>query len=321
MRNIFSDLPFENQRLPEVEVLLATFNGEAFIAEFLESLLQQEGVRIHLRVSDDGSTDETLEIVKTYEDKFESFKILIGPAKGPNANFLYLIEESSHEYVALADQDDLWEKEKLITQISHLRGSAPQLICHDRRVIDVKGSEIRCSQIRVRVLNLKNALVENVVFGNTILLNQQGVDLIRSHKSSNLFIYDSYIYLIFSCFGQITFIQKPLTDYRLHNNNLVGIPNTYLRFKNFSSNLQSFYHQNKTFFDLYRDEIRELDTDLFIKYFQIFERKNRIVNTLKILRTPIKRQKNLQTLAWKILTIIYGCKRLDFKSLERKSSM
>jgi len=305
MPDIYSGLPFEKEGLPEVEVLLATYNGEAFLGEFLESLLQQEGVRIHLRVSDDGSTDETLGIIRAYENRFESCKVFSGPAKGPSANFLYLIDKSSHNFVALADQDDLWEKEKLLTQISHLKGNEPQLICHDRRVMDSRGFVIRDSQIQIRFLDLKNALVENVVFGNTILLNKQGVELLKNHKSSNFFYYDSYIYLIFSCFGQATFIQKPLTNYRLHDRNLVGIPSTYLKFKNFKTNLQFYYQQNRTFFDLYKDQIRESDTELFVSYLHLFKKRNRIVQTLKILRAPIARQKKLQTLTWKFLIVFY----------------
>ena len=75
MRNTSSNSSDKEERLPEVEVLLATFNGQLYLPEFLESLCNQQGVKIHLRVSDDGSKDETINILYKYAESFESFTI------------------------------------------------------------------------------------------------------------------------------------------------------------------------------------------------------------------------------------------------------
>jgi len=321
MRNISSNLSAKQEGTPQVEVLLATFNGELYLTEFLESVALQEGVRIHLRVSDDGSTDKTLAIVESYENRFESCKIFDGPRKGPSANFFSLIDQSVHEFVALADQDDIWEKNKLLTQISFIAGNTPQLVCHDRSIINSDGLKTKNSQITVRILDLRNALIENVVFGNTILLNKLGVDLVRRQKMSNLIMFDSYIYLIFSCLGKITFVNNPLTMYRIHEGNLVGTPSNLKKLKNFAVNLNATYEQNRTFFSYNMKDIFQSDIEIFRKFFKIFESKRRIHRLLHTLRAPISRQKTSQTLIWKILVLIYNLKLPAFNNFDRKSSM
>jgi glycosyltransferase involved in cell wall biosynthesis len=321
MRNISNDSSTKKQSLPEVEVLLATFNGEAFLGEFLESLSQQTGVKIHLRVSDDGSTDQTLALVRSYKTRFESCTISNGPSEGPSANFFSLIDKATYDYVALADQDDIWEKDKLSTQLSFLRSNAPHLVCHDRAVLNSSGIMLKDSQVNFRFLELKNALVENVVFGSTILLNKQGIDLVRNYLTPNVLMHDSYIYLAFSCFGQMTFIQKPLTKYRIHDGNFVGIPNVKTRIRKFRLNIDAFYRQNRAFFNIHKNEILESDTELFTRYFEIFELRSRFQRILHTISAPIARQVKIQTLIWKILVVIYLPKRLDLANSRRNSSM
>jgi glycosyltransferase involved in cell wall biosynthesis len=303
MRNISNDSSIEEPDLPEVEVLLATFNGESFIESFLESLSRQVGVRIHLRVSDDGSSDQTIKLIKLYEAKFESCEIFLGPSKGPTENFFSLIENSSHEYVALADQDDVWDESKLATQLTFFKGNGPQLICHNRAIIDPVGLRIQESQINIRHLELRNALVENVVFGNTILLNKQGIKLVRAHKSSNLVMYDSFMYLLFSCLGNVTFIEKSLTDYRIHDKNFVGVPRTLSKIKSFRFNVNLYYQQNRSFFQLYEKEISASDAEVFKKYFDVFEKKSLMKQVLVSIRAPIVRQQKLETSIWKCLIL------------------
>jgi len=107
MRNTSSNSSSKDSCPYEVEVLLATFNGGLHIQDFLESLLQQRHVVIHLRVSDDGSSDETLEIIEEYRVKFKTLDVLSGPKQGPAENFLHLIRRASFKFVALAAQVDV----------------------------------------------------------------------------------------------------------------------------------------------------------------------------------------------------------------------
>ena len=321
MQNISNDSSFKKRSFPEVEVLLATHNGQSFVGEFLKSLSRQRGVKIHLRVSDDGSTDKTLQIVDSHKNDFESCEVFTGPGEGPSANFFFLIEKASYEYIFLADQDDIWEENKLLTQLWFLEGNAPQLVCHDRSIINSCGEKVANSQTSVRFLGLGNALIENVVFGNTILMNKQGVDLVRRHKSSEVVMYDSFIYLLFSCFGQTTFIQEALTRYRIHDRNFTGIPNAKSRLKNFRFNTFSFYRQNLAFFQVNESLLSHSDVDIFMKYFQIFDCKNPAIKLLRIIRARLVRQSIALTAIWKFLFLFYSAERFEIETLRRSSSI
>jgi cellulose synthase/poly-beta-1,6-N-acetylglucosamine synthase-like glycosyltransferase len=84
------------------------------------NLSRQNDVRIHLRVSDDGSYDKTVEIINSHKHLFETCIISSGPCLGPSANFFSLIEQATYEFVALADQDDIWLPHHLISAINRL---------------------------------------------------------------------------------------------------------------------------------------------------------------------------------------------------------
>ena len=134
------------QPLPEVEVLLATYNGEPYLKEFLVSLSRQEGVVIHLSVSDDGSTDNTLEVIRSFQLKFKTVQILDGPQKGPAENFLSLIKQAKSEIIALADQDDIWLPNHLYNSLGRIQScskdSAVLSIC---KVREFTSTEDFCS--------------------------------------------------------------------------------------------------------------------------------------------------------------------------------
>jgi rhamnosyltransferase len=112
-----------------VAVLLATFNGQNFIAEQLESILLQKDVNLNLYVSDDGSNDNTLIILKQFQEKYGNFKIIQekkNQSSGPANNFYFLINNvdfSKYDFVALSDQDDIWPEYKLSRAIDCITSS------------------------------------------------------------------------------------------------------------------------------------------------------------------------------------------------------
>jgi glycosyltransferase involved in cell wall biosynthesis len=109
----------DNSIIP-VEVLLATYNGENYLEEFLDSLARQEQVAIDLLVSDDGSVDSTMKILEKFSSRFRSMTIYQGPQKGPAANFFFLLQKARGDYVAFADQDDVWTENHIINGIRNI---------------------------------------------------------------------------------------------------------------------------------------------------------------------------------------------------------
>lgn len=116
----------------KVKVLLASYNGQSFIEEQIESILVQEGVLVDLCISDDSSKDDTIDIIK---NKYPALRVNLNePGTGSAArNFLKMIEsldlKESFDYVSFADQDDLWLPQKLKSAIDHLKATNSVLYC------------------------------------------------------------------------------------------------------------------------------------------------------------------------------------------------
>jgi len=225
-----------DKSLPEVEVLLATFNGEKYLGEFLVSLSRQNDVIIHLRVSDDGSTDKTLDIINSHKDLFESCLIFTGPCDGPSANFFSLIERATYEFVALADQDDVWLPHHLISSIKRLSIS-PDIPSMSFSAVAEFGEEKEAKSIwpqRFPGKDIRTILTENLSRGCTFVMNSKAIDLIKLYKTQKAIMHDWWILLlIYSC-GEVTWSTMPEVLYRIHESNAVGgRPNIRTRINRF----------------------------------------------------------------------------------------
>jgi glycosyltransferase involved in cell wall biosynthesis len=210
----------------EIDVVLATFNGELFIDEFLESLAGQEEVNIHLIVSDDGSTDSTLEIIKRYESKFHKVTVLIGPRKGPMSNFFFLLRASQGNFVALADQDDVWHQDHLINSINRIRSEAlPAMTFSAVEQFDDLNESVNIWPLEYRGPRFPGIIFENTARGCTIVLNGQARDLINIKEPKNAIMHDWWILLLLQLYGSVNYESRPEIRYRLHAQNFIGVPN------------------------------------------------------------------------------------------------
>ncbi|GAA0616376.1 glycosyltransferase [Paenochrobactrum glaciei] len=131
----------------KITILLATYNGAAFLEEQLSSFANQSWKNIDLIVSDDGSSDNTLEIIDTWKKSWSkgSFEIIQGPRAGHAENFRYLIQAVSDKktYVAFSDQDDIWHRDKLevaMNKLISMGEDTPVMYCGRTRLVDVDGN-------------------------------------------------------------------------------------------------------------------------------------------------------------------------------------
>lgn len=239
MRSISSDLSSKELNLSEVEVLLATFNGELFLKEFLDSLYQQEEVRIHLRVSDGGSTDKTLEIIDSYKHLFESCEIFTGPSGGPSSNFFSLIEKATYDFVALADQDDIWLPRHLASAVTRLSDTPDLPSMTFSAVIEFAEGKKHESiwPDRFPGSDMRTILTENLARGCTFVLNSKSINLINLHKPRKAIMHDWWILLLIYSSGIVTWSQLPEVRYRIHKGNAVGgKPSFRIRLNRFFKN-------------------------------------------------------------------------------------
>lgn len=216
---------------PSIAILLGTFNGERFLAEQLESIMLQIHTNWTVYASDDCSSDSTCDILKTYREKWGGHRLSIrnGPAKGWVANFLSIACDAGIEadYFAFADQDDIWDSNKLETAVNWLQTvpeNIPALYCARTRLIDETGAEIGLSPLFSKPLSFRNALVQSVAGGNTMVFNQAARTLLCEAGSGvNVQTHDWWAYIVVSgCGGRVVYDASPTVRYRQHGKNIVG---------------------------------------------------------------------------------------------------
>jgi len=214
----------------EVSVLLATYNGARFLDEQLQSIEAQQIERVHLWASDDGSTDATLEVLDAWRKRWVKgrFYILEGPRKGYVENFRYLVSKSAAEgsYIAFSDQDDVWDADKLLAATSVLQSanSGPALYCGRTRLVSSDGTAIGFSPLFKRNPSFRNALVQSIAGGNTMVLNPSAASLLaRTCRLTSFVSHDWWCYQIVSGAGGYVFYDpSPRLSYRQHGANLIG---------------------------------------------------------------------------------------------------
>lgn len=215
----------------QVAILLCTYQGQAFLADQLASLGAQTHQNWTLFISDDGSRDGTLALIDDFRQKWGESRVhlLAGPRQGFVANFLSLTchPEVRADYYAYADQDDIWDADKLERALAWLRTvdpSRPALYCSRTRLIDGVGQPIGESPQFNRSPAFANALVQNIAGGNTMVFNNPAMALMRTvGPQADVAAHDWLTYQVISgCGGEVHYDHRPSLQYRQHDGNLIG---------------------------------------------------------------------------------------------------
>lgn len=223
--------------MPNIDILMATYNGEKYLAAQIDSIMGQSFQNFQLFIRDDCSTDATPKIIKEFTKKFPS-KIISLPAErnlGIIANFSALMEASESPYIMLSDQDDIWEKDKIektIAEMSALEkchGSEIPLLVHtDLRVVDHNLQLIDPSFWRHMKLTpdsshtVQKLILQNVVTGCSMLMNKKLLEMSLPIPKEAM-MHDWWLALVAAAFGKISCVKTPTILYRQHNNNALGI--------------------------------------------------------------------------------------------------
>jgi glycosyltransferase involved in cell wall biosynthesis len=215
-----------SNKILEVDVLLATKNGGPYINEFLESLNNQNKVKINLIVSDDASTDETLKIIESHRGCFNKMLIFSGPQKGPKENFFYLLQYAKSMYVAFADQDDIWHPNHLIASIDAINkyASSPVLVFSQCEEFQDGRTIGKYPKTNFQP-TLEKFIFSNYARGCTMVFNNLLLKKIKIDEK-NAIMHDWWLILIAFLCGNVVYIESCHTRYRLHENNFVGLGRT-----------------------------------------------------------------------------------------------
>lgn len=298
------------QKESTIAILIATYNGEKYLKEQLDSIFTQSYQNFKLYISDDCSVDSTVEIIKEYQQRFPN-KIFFSINEqniGYVKNFEKLLQHSSERYIAFSDQDDIWHTEKLKIQLEALIDlekkypSKPCLIHHDLEMVNEEGSTIFNSFFKYRKINLLNRRIlnkiisHNGVMGNTVLMNTQLKEIVLPFPKE-LDVQDYWIAIVNEIFGQRKTINKCLIKYRIHNTNSSN--NSYKLKGKKRMFLSTIFNKDKLPF---RGLNRENTLTFLIKNYSVEEEDTRIIKAfiqyLKLQDNPFK--------------IIYECIKYDF---------
>ncbi|CFQ42457.1 alpha-L-Rha alpha-1%2C3-L-rhamnosyltransferase [Yersinia frederiksenii] len=215
---------------PSIAILMGTYNAEKFLEQQLKSIENQSVKNWSLWVSDDGSRDATLAILERYQRKWKpgQLNILSGPQRGFAQNFMSLVcnIEIIADYFSFSDQDDIWEEDKLeraLNALSVVPLNQPSLYCSRTRLVDEMNIEIGFSPLCLKSAGFRNALVQSLGGGNTMLFNDTSRKLLLQAGSVDVVSHDWWVYIAVSaCGGAIIYDSYPSLRYRQHQYNLVG---------------------------------------------------------------------------------------------------
>ncbi|MDF1726205.1 MAG: glycosyltransferase [Sulfitobacter sp.] len=215
----------------KITILMGVLNGAPHLADQLDSIAAQREVAWRLLCSDDGSSDDSPAVIARFARQRETeVRVLKGPRRGFAANYLHLLAHlrARTDMVALSDQDDIWLPDKLSRARIALAaaGSAPAMYCArrwdwwpatDRRI---------ATPAPRRAPAFRNALVENIAFGNTIVLNAAAARIARhaAERSAGVFAHDWWLYLLMTGAGARVLVDDgpPCLLYRQHGSNQLG---------------------------------------------------------------------------------------------------
>ena len=280
---------------------MATYNGEKYLVEQLDSIINQTYHNWNLLIRDDNSTDKTLEIIQNYHKKDKRIKILkdnkgnIGIVR----NFEELLKSSESEFIMFSDQDDIWVENKLdmyLKMIEKIKNKG-FMIHSDAILFDKNKSNIlKDTFISKKAINrgLENVFFNYFVQGATILISKEIKNFILPFPKE-VYLHDRYIHLISELFFERIFVNKALIYYRQHGDNQIGAKNTIRELLSKRYFDERDRQLIKIIYNKYGSLLTEDKKKLIEEYFKITDieknRFNRFLNLKKSkINIPLKKQ-------------------------------
>jgi len=213
-----------------VQVLLSTYNGEKYLKEQLDSIINQVGVNVRVLVRDDGSIDSTVNILEDYK-KAGQLEYYSDNNIGYKRSFLELASNSvgKAEYYAFCDQDDYWEPEKLVSAIMMLEESPTKLFrlyFSNLRVVDENLNDIGFKDYSNMKLTLGSAMVRSSIAGCTMVFNNEllSAAVKTNFIEAGIISHDGWLHrLCLSIGGTVVYDTKSYIKYRQHGSNVTGV--------------------------------------------------------------------------------------------------
>lgn len=213
----------------QITILMSTYNGERFLRQQIDSILNQQDVQLRLIVRDDGSSDGTVGILEEYQNKGK-LKYYTGKNLGTALSFIQLLKDSPEsDYYAFSDQDDVWEKDKVSRALSLLENhktiaTIPFLYAGSFRMTDQNLNVIPGGESHYTTQTFSNAIVYSCCTGCTMVFNKPLRDLLKSRPlPQNILMHDDWVHKVcLAVGGNVLFDSEPKIFYRQHGDNVDG---------------------------------------------------------------------------------------------------
>ncbi|MBQ1392038.1 MAG: glycosyltransferase family 2 protein [Lachnospiraceae bacterium] len=265
-----------------VSIVLATYNGAAYLEEQLDSILKNTYKDWTVEICDDGSTDGTLEIVasyqKQYPGKFQLYKNEVN--RGVTVNFLEGAKRAKGEYIMFCDQDDVWMENKIETTLAGMQAKekefgkdTPIVVFTDAQLVDatlqsMDATFFSYNGLHTQKTDLAHLLMENKVIGCTTMFNralQQKLVCFPLHAR----YHDWWIALIGAAFGKVCYLDEITILYRQHGNNVEGAKGfweyVWDRMKDLKAQKKALIaneRQAREFYEIYKKELLDKEQEI-----------------------------------------------------------
>jgi len=271
---------------------MATYNGERYIREQIDSLLKQTYQDFKLYICDDASTDRTYSIITRYAETNPGKVFVRQQEKNSGSakhNFIEMMVDVKDDYLMLCDQDDVWLPHKIEVSLTKMKAletmfgiETPILIHTDLTVVDnqlgvVSESYRQIMNADYSKTELHNQVIQNTLTGCTAMYNRALADLIKI-EPRYMIMHDWWLILTASAFGKIGVIDEPTVLYRQHNKNEVGAKDVrtlkykvdrLLRYKKVKEAINITYMQADSFLRTYFEKLSPDQRKLLTAYSDI----------------------------------------------------
>lgn len=232
--------------IPNVCVMMSTYNGKKYLGRQIESILSQKSVNVQLLIRDDGSSDNT--IMEIPNDK--RIELMKGSNVGVGNSFWNLLNnDSSFEYYAWADQDDVWDLDKLKIAIEHIKNNSNPICLYysANRRVDKDLNTLSVNRVDYPSLSFGHALIESEAQGATMVFTKKLKDIGTMYhpdfKGINI-LHDAWLHkLCLAVGGSVIYDSEPHISYRIHGENVIArMPETISQKRSIKDRINSFLY-------------------------------------------------------------------------------
>ena len=268
--------------MEKVCVLMSTYNGEKYLNEQMDSILNQKNIEVDILVRDDGSTDNTLNILKEYIKKYKNISYYTGTNLRSAKSFMNLLfTAKEYNYYAFSDQDDVWDKNKLYVAVSKLK-EGYNLYGGKKSIVDSELKKMNCEDEIPFSLNLGSVILRCRIAGCTMVFDKKLREELLKYNRKVISMHDSWVLKVAASIGKIFYDQKEYILYRQHSNNVVGAKKNFIKqFKERILNLKKRKEQSsvrilmaRELYDNYSDFLSKNDKEnlyYFVNYKENYE--------------------------------------------------